>query len=198
MSRAFSFIAIVLLAGCASNPAFTQAERVSYALTPENVSHVQFWTVNAFQLRGAADLATQGKTGVSAGIQYREAISVKQGTPAVVVEMPDQRTVVVDVGYVLDPLHADLNNTLLLRFAADEQGLYTLRAIAGQPVGGPIQLNGQEYAYFTCNGTLSSAARNKCTQTLRRGAGSDPSVTLRFKAMALERTSGVSGRYISP
>jgi hypothetical protein len=198
MNRFACILAVLLVSGCASDPAFTQSERISFALTPENVNLVQFWTVNSFQLRGAADLASDGVSAGVAGLQYREAITVKNGTAAVVVEMPSQTSVIVDVGLVLDPLNADLSQTLLLGFTSDENGLYTLRTVAGQPVGDAITIGSQEYAYYTCNGQGKRDDNPDCQKSLPTGAESDPSVTLRFKAVYEERESGVSGRYITP
>ena len=195
MNRGILVVVLLVVAGCASDPTFTQAERISFALTPTNVHRVQFWTVHTFQLRGATELASQGETAVSAGVQYRESVTVKDGTPAIIVEMPDEESVIADVGLVLDPLNLNLTEPLLIGFSANEEGLYTLRTVAGQSVGGPIKLGEEEYAYFTCK---SGTTSQKCTNTLPLGAEEDPSVTLRFKATAIERSSGVSGRYITP
>lgn len=196
MNRVVPFLALLLVVGCASNPTFTQAERISFALTPANVSRVQFWTVNTFQLRGATSLITQGETAISAGVQYQEVITVKAGTPAVISEMPDDRTVVADVGLVLDVANPNFGRTLLLTFSADEDGLYTLREVAGQSVAGPIKIGNQEYAYYTCRGDRRS--NPNCSHTLPLGADADPTVTLRFKAAVIERKSGVSGQYVVP
>jgi hypothetical protein len=197
MKRATILLVVFLVSACVSDPAFTQGERIAFGLTPDNVGNVQFWTVHTFQIRGGTELASDGVTAGIAGVQYRETIKIKDGTPAIVVDMPEPTSVVVDVGLVLDPLNSggDRTETLLLGFAADENGLYTLRTVAGQSVGEAIRLGGKDYAYYTCG---KGQDANKCVDTLPLGAESDPDVTLRFKAISIERESGVSGRYVTP
>jgi hypothetical protein len=124
--RFFTLLAALAAAACVTTRPFTQSLRDG-GWTAADLEAAQFITDGEFELAGGG-----GRIGVP------------PLTRAKLVEAPSDTMVVVAVSA------AGLDLRLTFARAPGREGRYSLRAVNGQLLDGPIEVAGTKYRYFPC------------------------------------------------
>jgi hypothetical protein len=153
--------ALALAAGCVTTRPFTQTVREA-GYGPTELAQAAFVTEGEFELWTAM-----------------EQVGVSPRTVARFVAAPDDTTLIVAI------TAAELEAELTFVRALGRAGSYTLRAVNGQALDGPIQIAGKQYQYHPCYLDV----RWRCDAPIRPGTKNDTGLTLLVRLPRQPRSS---------